>query len=49
MKKKYDLGTKLKICKEHAENGISKTVFSRNKLNRNFEASSHYDKLATDI
>ena len=29
--------------------GISKTVFSRNKLNRNFEASSPYDKLATDI
>jgi len=29
--------------------GISKNVYSKNKLNRNFEASSPYDKLATDI
>ena len=29
--------------------GISKTVYTRNKLDRNFSASSPYDKLATDI
>lgn len=29
--------------------GISKNVYVQNKLNRNFEASSPYDKLATDI
>lgn len=29
--------------------GISKSVYIRNKLNRNFNASSPYDKLATDI
>ena len=28
---------------------ISKTVYTRNKLNRNFIASLPYDKLATDI
>ena len=29
--------------------GITKNVYSKNKLNRNFGASSPYDKLATDI
>lgn len=29
--------------------GICKSVYARNKLNRNFQASSPYDKLATDI
>ncbi len=28
---------------------ISKTVYTRNKLGRNFSASSPYDKLTTDI
>lgn len=29
--------------------GISKSIYIKNKLNRNFNASSPYDKLATDI
>ena len=29
--------------------GISKSVYTRNKLGRNFSASSPYDKLAADI
>lgn len=45
--KKY--GLQSVVRPKQRKYGISKSVYIRNKLNRNFDASSPYDKLATDI
>lgn len=45
--KKY--GLQSVVRPKNRRYGISKSVYTRNKLNRNFSASSPYDKLATDI
>ena len=45
--KKY--GLQSVVRPKNRRYGISKSVFTRNKLGRNFSASSPYDKLATDI
>ena len=45
--KKY--GLQSVVRPKNRRYGVIKSVYTRNKLNRNFSASSPYDKLATDI